>query len=436
MASQAGPVETLKASIEAARVALGEGELAAAHLDALGNGELIDVAQQLERLARRVEAAQRHVTAAAQRSGEFRADGHRNTSAWLRATTRCSRAESVARSRSAALLEHLPQLAAAVADDRVPSAHLRSVAATFANPRVIDALVAADEWVTEHAVTLDHDLFRQMLERWEQLADFDGAHQRADEAHHGRMAQLSRVGDEYHLRARCGITQGKLLEEILAHFADAEYQFDVDQARQTITERPVGRDDLARTARQRRFDALLAIFEAGASAPVDGRVPNIDVHVVADLATVEAALAAVTTGHLDSSRVDPAAGRCEFLDGTPLPWTDLATAALLGRLRRVVFDNAGVVIDLGRAGSLFSGSARRAALLQGLRCRWPGCGQTHHTQVDHRDPRSNGGPTTQVNADILCGHHNRWKHRGYAVRRDPSGRWHVHRLDGTQITAA
>lgn len=75
-------------------------------------------------------------------------------------------------------------------------------------------------------------------------------------------------------------------------------------------------------------------------------------------------------------------------------------------------------------------------MLQGLRCIWPGCGQHHHLQIDHADPHSAGGATNQDNADLACGHHNRFKHHGYTTRRAPNGTWHIYRPDGTKITAA
>ena len=71
-------------------------------------------------------------------------------------------------------------------------------------------------------------------------------------------------------------------------------------------------------------------------------------------------------------------------------------------------------------------------MLQGLRCIWPGCGQHHHLQIDHADPHSAGGATNQDNADLACGHHNRFKHHGYTTRRAPNGTWHTYRPDGTE----
>ena len=43
------------------------------------------------------------------------------------------------------------------------------------------------------------------------------------------------------------------------------------------------------------------------------------------------------------------------------------------------------------------------------------------------------GPTSARNAGPACGHHNRWRTRGYRTWRDPDGHWHHYRPDGTEI---
>ncbi|WP_276968226.1 HNH endonuclease signature motif containing protein, partial [Desertimonas flava] len=117
-------------------------------------------------------------------------------------------------------------------------------------------------------------------------------------------------------------------------------------------------------------------------------------------------------------------------------------AAFYGHVRRVVVDAAGVVIDLGRRSRLFTGTARDAAILQGVldrngRCTHPGCGRDSHCQIDHLTEWQHGGSTDLVNAGIGCGHHNRVKSTsGFSTRRDPHGHWHTYRPDHTEIRAA
>ena len=113
--------------------------------------------------------------------------------------------------------------------------------------------------------------------------------------------------------------------------------------------------------------------------------------------------------------------RCHDADGDPVAPADAAAALLIGQLRRVVVDSKRVVIDLGRRSRLFTGSARTAAQLQYWRCTHPGCGvPTKHSQIDHANPWGGAGrgTTTQNNAHIKCGHHNRFKQSGYTTWRD------------------
>ena len=127
--------------------------------------------------------------------------------------------------------------------------------------------------------------------------------------------------------------------------------------------------------------------------------------------------------------------RCETASGHQLDPNDMLAAALTGHVRRVVFDTAGVVIDLGRRSRLFTGSSRDAVMLGDRWCLWPGCDlRTGRCQTDHTTPWATGnGPTSPNNAGPACGRHNRWKQHRYTTQRDPTGHWHTYRPDGTEI---
>ncbi len=137
---------------------------------------------------------------------------------------------------------------------------------------------------------------------------------------------------------------------------------------------------------------------------------------------------------------DLAHQRCRTTNGVAVDPADAVAASLIGRVRRVLLDADGVIIDLGRRSRTFTGSARDAALLQAAldgdgRCLWPGCG-LHRCQIDHTHDWRHGGHTALPNAGPLCPRHNRWKTRGYRTWRDPTGAWHTYRPDGTEIQAA
>jgi hypothetical protein len=191
---------------------------------------------------------------------------------------------------------------------------------------------------------------------------------------------------------------------------------------------------LERTDKQRRFDALRAIFLAAAASGTVGVFDPL-VNIIIDHTTLEHhlnKLAGVDVEPLDPASVDDR--RCETSTGHQLDPGDVLAAALCGHVRRVVFDTAGVVIDLGRRSRLFTGGARDAVLLGDRWCLWPGCDlRSGRCQTDHTQPWAHAGPTNPHNAAAACARHNRWKQHGYRTWRDPTGHWHTYRPDGTEI---
>jgi hypothetical protein len=166
------------------------------------------------------------------------------------------------------------------------------------------------------------------------------------------------------------------------------------------------------------------------------------VNIVMDAATFESTLARMRLIALTPGRGVPTLDRlpltdwrCETLDGTLVDPYEALVAALHGHVRRVVFDTAGTVIDLGRRRRLFAGAARDAGKLQSTHCIWPGCSiPTGHCQADHVAEWQHAGETRPGNGAPLCGRHNRLKSRGYRTWRSPDGRWHTARPDGTEIS--
>ncbi len=191
---------------------------------------------------------------------------------------------------------------------------------------------------------------------------------------------------------------------------------------------------LERSDRQRRFDALVAIFTPATASGVVGRHDAL-VNVIVDQISFEhhlAKLAGADVEPLDPATVDDR--RCETSTGHQLDPADMLAAALCGHVRRVVLDTAGVVMDLGRRRRLFTGGARDAVLLGDRWCMWPGCDlRSGRCQTDHTTPWAHDGLTRPDNGAPACGRHNRWKQRGYRTVRDPDGHWHTYRPDGSEI---
>ena len=108
---------------------------------------------------------------------------------------------------------------------------------------------------------------------------------------------------------------------------------------------------------------------------------------------------------------------------------------MAGHVRRVVFDSAGTVIDLGRKRRLFTGPAADAVRLATPVCAHKGCGvSARRCELDHLVDWQHDGDTDQHNAAPRCRTHHRAKERGFRVWRDDGGQWHTYRPDGSEVT--
>jgi hypothetical protein len=332
------------------------------------------------------------------------------------------------------LLQAIPEVRAAAHAGHLGVAQTRLLARVFANPRCAEQFPDSAEMLVGHAAGLWFDEFAIVVRRWEALADADGAHHAHQRAHQRRDAHVSIIDQHVYLDAHGGVAAGSVIEEIFTRFCDAEFHTDWDAGVATWGERMTP-NLLARTAAQRRFDALLAVFTVAAAGSGAAGVIDPLVNIVVDQTTLEHHLARLAGG--DPPPLDPALvdqRRCETTSGHQIDPADMLAAALTGHIRRVVFDTAGVVIDLGRRSRLFTGNARDAVQLGDRWCLWPGCDlRTGRCQTDHTTPWATGGPTNPHNGDIACPRHNRWKQRGYRTWRDPNGHWHTQRPDGTEI---
>lgn len=407
-----------------------------AALEALSAAELAQRLQMLERQMRRCEAAMVAVLDHADRRGVFSIDGHRSIRGWAGATVRWSDAETRDRCRTVALVRDVPDVATELTAGRIGVAQIRELARVRANPRVGDRLVEAATTLIEHAENLPFADFRLVARRWEALNDADGAHRGHEAAHQGRRVSTSQLDDTFHLIAQFGAVQGAAIAEILRRFEHAEFDREWDDLRARVGD-DACTSMLERTTAQRRADALFAIFQAAASTPAGAQPPEPVVNIIVDIDTFQAHWAAAASDVAPPPADAADVGRrCETDTGIIVDPADVVAASITGHVRRVVMDRAGVVVEMGRRQRLFTGSARTAAMLQGRRCLWPGCGRDHRTHIDHTTDWQHSGGTSPHNAGPLCPHHNRYKSHGYRVRRDEHGRWHTYHPDGTEIVAA
>ncbi len=407
-------------------------------LERPGRDELVvmlPVARQ--RVAFELEAARARVTvelallaADVDRVGGHVEDGHRSVVAWLVASCNVTSVEARRLVRLGRMLTRLPMAAEAAQAGLIATPQLLVLAAVVANPRVQEALTAeAEALLVAQAQVLHADDYSVFVHRWESLADQDGAldaHERADRE---RRLGIHTVGARTVLDGHGGVTDGVVLQQVLDAFAETEWQADWD-AGVAVHGAAMCPALMARTDAQRRWDALLAMAHAATGG--DG------VAVTVNLVMGEERFEQHLTRTLGGTPTPPDPGdrwqHCETDHGVQVDPRDVLVAAMVGHVRRVVFDSQGVIVDMGRRQRLFNGPLREAVLLMGNRCVWPGCNQPAATcEADHVLPWGHDGPSSTANGAPTCGRHNRWRTNGYRTTRDTDGHWHHHRPDGTEI---
>jgi hypothetical protein len=406
-------------------------------ISALGDAELEACLVELEHARRVVEAAMVDVVDVADRRRVWATDGHRGVRNWLIALTDVSPAEASRRCQLMRAMRDLDELRDALRSGEIGVCQARELARVHANPRVRARMRRAETRLVTAARRRCFDDFHRATVRWTAAADRFGAELSHDDTHAARHARLRVTPTGVTLTAHGGTAQGSQMLEIFAAYVDAEFRTEWEAGRERHGDAMCA-ELLERSSRQREFDALHAIFLAAARRPANHAEPAVSVptvNIVIDEATFTDYLAH-TAGGPAPAAADSDSGverRCETDRGHPIDPRAAVIAALLGRVRRVVYDSAGVVIDLGRTQRLFRGSTRQAVWLQGRHCLWPGCGITAHHQDHTHEWAAHHGTTTPANAGPTCQRHNHWKQHGYRTWRHTDGTWHVTRPDGTPL---
>lgn len=386
---------------------------------------------ELEALGRRVAAAQTGLLDVIDRDDLFAADGHASATVMVRHHAKLSEGEAKARTRTVAACRDLSAVSEAWQGGQVGTAQMQVIGEVHANPRVRQAMEPRQQQLLDDAQRMSARRFAQTTRSWARLVDQDGPQPANERNHERRDSKLipDPLDTSWSLSGSFGSMQGAEMREIFDHYIDAEFRADWEAAKARVGEGAT-LADLDRTDAQRRADALHRVFQDAAAA-AEGAVPPGFVHNIHWSAESYEELLASLGGNR-APRPNPDSHMCRTPDGFDVDPTEAATNSLLFSFRRMVVDAKGVVIDLGRA-RRFTGSARTAASGPYERCVWPGCWvQVSACEIDHLVEHAKGGTTDPTNGVPLCGRHNRWKQKGFAVRREPDGTWRLTRPDGTQ----
>ena len=346
-------------------------------LVALSDEALADRLEALELRRRETEAELAAAIAAAQARQLHTADGHRSMVGFLRVSLNWSTAEAHRFLGLSRAVDHVAGFGEAWSAGRFGAPQATVLARTHGNPRVRDHLPDFAPMLLEHAEQLPYSDFIKTVDHLVRLADQDGAHDDRDGDVAGRSAAVLAVGSSLHVSAHGGdpLTAAEMIA-IHDRNCDIEYQRDLDARRAEYGD-DAELHELPRTQRQRRFDALIAVFRSAAQSDGIDKVSDPLVNIEIDAHTfgrilLDAELS--TSSDLDGNPIDPFTGlaqpsdmladpaqlvhrRCETTNGVQLHPHDVLRAALAGHVRRAVIDSDGVTIDLGRRQRLFTGAA-------------------------------------------------------------------------------
>jgi hypothetical protein len=420
---------------ESARLAVRRASAALAGLfevdvSSLDTVELRSWLEEIEALRRVVEAAAVAAAGVVDRSNPFRAQGFLSTKTVVKHMCRLSGPEAHRRVQTARLHEALPEWADAEADGRVGVAQSELMARIAANPRIPAGVLEHDSpALLDDAISQSFDEFERRVRMWEALADPDGGRDRNERLHANRDVRVRpRPEGGWTITGNLAELAGCEFNEIFSWFIEAQWHTDWAEARQRLGDAATTAD-LARTEAQRRADAFVAMAKAAASTAPGSRAPMTTTNILIDHESFEA--------RLRGEAVDPRRYRDVVMrtqTGRRLHPDDAVNAALIGHIRRVVYDGSGTIIDLGRRQRLFRGSSRDAVMLLLTTCVWIGCDRPiAWCDADHSVGWKAHGATVPRNGGGLCHGHHHLKEHGFQVYRDDHGEWHIIDPHGNEI---
>ncbi len=388
------PVET---PLEVALGALERGVdlLLDVDLSGVGDTELVESLQRVERVTRRLPAARHTQVAEVQARGIPGRRGCRSTQAFLRQALNCSAgeagswladAEDLVGHRSLTTGEQLPPrlpvLGSAVAAGAVSAEQVRLIRATMRRiPAAVEQPVrAAEQALVEHARALDPDQLRRACARLLQCVDPDGSLGSTDQE---RQAQRGFTIGRQDQRGRYPVTglldpeTGALLQAALEPLAAPHHT----QHQRDPRSRPQRYHDAVRDAAK--------ILLGGDCLPSQSGIPAT-LLLMARLDDLEQRTGHVSTAH-----------------GGLLPVQDVIRIAAHANVVPIVFDTDGAPLWLGRTRRLASVAQRLLLTAMDKGCVYPGCDvPAIRCEVMHLHDWVKGGNTNIDTLALGCDYHH------------------------------
>jgi Domain of unknown function (DUF222) len=286
-------------------------------------------------------------------------------------------------------LRTMPHTAAALAEGKLSIDHADLL--MRANQPEVAHLFARDEsLLLDRVKTLRHPSAQRCVRYWRNLAEDEVRKDPCDRDRDGRRFSAVRT-----FRGRVSLDgmldpiSGSIVLNELQRLEERLFQQDWAEAREKHGAVGATAADLPRTAPQRRADALEEMARRSASMDPNAVMPR--------------PLFTILAGYEGFSNV------CELSDGTVVSPRQLVPYLADSDIERVVFEGPSRVIDVGVRRRFFTDALRRAIEVRDRHCTHPsGCDvPAEQCEIDHIEPYSRGGLTTQSNGRCRCGVHNR-----------------------------
>jgi len=337
-----------------------------------------DTVVELHRQCERLAAVLVRAAAAFDAGRSWEADGARSSASWLAARCRTPVSATRRRVRLGRELRSMPAAETAWLAGDVGEAHVEPLAAV--RRRVGGEVFDADEErLVEHARTMGHRAFGQVLAYWEQAADPDGVERDAEAQRDGRRVHLSEsFGGTWLLDGVLDPISGEIVATALDRIGEELFKVEWAEHGRAV-----------RSPAQRRADALVEMARRAGAAPAGGRLP--------------APLFTVFVGY------ETLAGRmCELAGGSVVPPGSLLPWLTEAYIERVVFDGPDRVMNVGVRRRFFEGATRRAVEVRDRECYSEFCDEpAGRCEIDHVQPYGEGGLTVDDNGRPACPHHHR-----------------------------
>src|SRR3954470_18673556 len=329
--------------------------------------------------------------------------------AWLRGHGRLSSAAAHRLVVAGRALQHLPAVAAAFAAGRATGEAVAVIApvAREEHRAAADAagvdLEAVDEVLADLAATRPVTEVAQVVHRY--LANLDPDGREPDPTEGRRFTVVRHADGSVSGRFDLDALGGERLQAAVESIVQAN--------------RPQGD---RRSRSQQQADALVQLADNALAA---GNLPFLR-HVQPRVV--------VTVGLDDLADPHPGHGAARTGFGALISAARARMVACDGGITRIVFGPDRQVLDMGREQRFFPPHLRRALDVRDGGCVFAGChAPTWWCDAHHVLHWLDGGETSVENGALLCERHHTKVHHGFRIERQPDGRWHTYRPDGTEI---